>query len=271
MKIDLHIHSTASDGALGPANVVERAREGGLEIIALADHDTVAGVAPARAAAGDDIHVVPAIEISARHGDGEAHILGYGLDPAHAAMTAYDARARNVRADRIREMIGRLADLGVHVTFDQVAAEAGPDAAVLARPHLARVLWQGGHVPSVSQAFDRFIGDHAPAFVPVRLTDTGRAIATIHEVGGLAVWAHPPVDDALSGTLDQLVDRGLDGVECHRPRSTREERRKISRLAGHHDLLLTGGSDWHGDWQGPLGSFHVDRGQISRLLDRLGL
>jgi predicted metal-dependent phosphoesterase TrpH len=270
MKIDLHIHSTASDGACSPAEVVARARDGGLDLVAIADHDTVAGVAEAQDTAGDGLHVLPAIEISASHEHGEAHILGYGFDPGHSAMTSYEARAQEVRADRIREMIGLLGGLGVDVDFKDVLAEAGP-ATSLARPHLARVLWGQKHVTSISEAFDRFIGDQAPAFVPVRLFNATQAIATIHEAGGLAVWAHPPVDDALPRTVDDMAAAGMDGLECYRPRSTREERRRIASLARRHDLIVTGGSDWHGDWHGPLGGFHVDREQVAPFLERLGL
>jgi hypothetical protein len=271
MSIDLHIHSTASDGALAPAEVVAHARAGALTVIALADHDTIAGVAPAVAAAGDGVRVLPAIEISATHEGREIHLLGYDFDPEHPAVTRYDHRARSVRAERIREMIRRLAALDVHVAFDAVVAEAGPDAAALARPHLARVLWNEGHVPSVAQAFDRFIGDHGPAFVPVQLLDAAGAIAVIHEAGGLAVWAHPPVDDDLAHTLDALVEAGLDGLECLRPRSTPVEVRRLTRHARRNGLLVTGGSDWHGDWHGPLGGFHVDREQVAGFLDRVGL
>lgn len=270
MKLDLHIHSTASDGAVPPAGIVSRARAGGLALIALADHDTVAGVPAALAAASDGgVHVIPAIEISASHRERDIHVLGYGIDPHHPVMESYGARARIAREERIREMVHLLTQLEVEVDFDAVLAEAGPDAAALARPHLARVLWTQGHVGSVAEAFDRYIGDEGPAFVPVQLLDVAGAIASIHDAGGLAVWAHPPLP-MLGGALREFVDAGLDGLECHRPRVVPEDLNRLLNKARQHDLLVTGGSDWHGEWHGDLGSFHLGREQVAAFLERLG-
>lgn len=268
MRIDLHIHSTASDGGLAPQDVVARARDGGLEVIAIADHDTVAGVPAALAAAGDGIRVISAIEISASHRQRDIHVLGYGIDPEHPTMKLYDTRARVARESRLREMAVRLAELGIHIDFEDVLTEAGPDAAVLARPHLARVLHADGHVASISEAFDRYIGDDGPAFVPVQLLDVADAIAAIHEAGGLAVWAHPPLP-MMGAALREFVSAGLDGMECYRPRNTDEDRNRLLNKARQHGLLVTGGSDWHGDWHGPIGAFHVDGRDIRAFLERL--
>lgn len=270
MKIDLHMHSTASDGGVPPAEVVTRARAGGLDLIALADHDTVAGVPAALAAAGDGVRVIPAIEISASHRERDIHVLGYGIDPHHPVMESYGARARIARVERIREMVHLLTDLQVHVDFEAVLAEAGPDSASLARPHLARVLWAHGHVGSVAEAFDRYIGDQGPAFVPVQLLDVAGAIESIHEAGGLAIWAHPPLP-MLGAALREFVDAGLDGLECYRPRVSPEDLNRLLNKARQHELLVTGGSDWHGEWHDDLGSFHVDRHEIAPFLERLGL
>ena len=270
MRIDLHMHSTASDGAFAPGEVVARARAGELDLIALADHDTVAGVGTALGAAGDGLRVVPAIEISATHRDRDIHVLGYGIDHTHPVMRDYDARARTAREARLREMVARLADLDVDVDFDDVRAEAGPGSSSLARPHLARVLWADGHVGSVAEAFDRYIGDDGPAFVPIQLLDVAGAIDAIHQAGGIAVWAHPPMP-MLGAALREFVEAGLDGLECHRPRVGPEDLNRLRNRARQHDLLVTGGSDWHGDWHGPLGSFHVERDDITAFLDRLGI
>lgn len=270
MRIDLHLHSTASDGAFPPAEVMARAARGGLELVALADHDTVAGVGEARSAAGDTLRVIPAIEVSALHRGRDLHILGYGIDPEAPALVEYDARARTAREDRIRAMIERLSELDVAVDFDAVLEEAGPDARSLARPHLARVLWAAGHVGSVGEAFDRFIGDEGPAFVPTDLVDVAEAIALIHEAGGLAVWAHPPLP-LLGPALREFVEAGLDGLEVYRPRLPEQDTNRVRNKARHHGLLVTGGSDWHGDWHGPLGGFHLGRHQVEPFLERLGL
>lgn len=270
MKIDLHLHSTASDGMLAPRALVARARDAGLDIIALADHDTVAGVLPAREAAGDHLHVVPAIEISAAHRGRDLHILGYFIDPASDGLTEYAAAAAHARSERMREMIRRLGELDVPVDFDAVLEEAGADAGTLARPHLARVLRGEGHVDSVSEAFDRFIGDDGPAYSPLELLDVAGAIARIHHAGGIAVWAHPPLP-LLGGALREFVDAGLDGIEVYRPRVAPPDVNRLLARARKHDLIVTGGSDWHGDWHGDLGSFHLDRDPIARFLEVGGL
>jgi predicted metal-dependent phosphoesterase TrpH len=269
MNIDLHIHSTASDGALPPHEVVARARAGGLDVIAIADHDTAAGVPAALAAGGEGVTVIPAVELSARHRDRDLHILGYFVDPAAEPMVAYGDRARRGREDRIRAMIGRLSDLGVSVAFEAVLDEAGPDAHALARPHLARAMVSAGHVRSVAEAFDRYIGDEGPAFVATNLIDVAGAIALIHDVGGVAVWAHPPLP--LLGALPELVDAGLDGLECHRPRVAPPDLNRLLNKARDHRLLVTGGSDWHGDWQGELGTFRIGRPEVEAFLERGGL
>lgn len=270
MRLDLHLHSTASDGAYGPREIVARARAGGLDVIALADHDTTAGIPHALASAGTDVRVVPAIEISAAHAGRDLHVLGYFIDPDAPPLARYVERARGVREQRIREMIERLAALDVPVDFAAVIAEAGPDAGSLARPHLARVLHAAGHVASVSEAFDRYIGDDGPAYVAARLLDVPGAIQLIHDAGGLAVWAHPPAS-LVDGMLPAFVEAGLDGIECYRPRLPDAD---LQRLLGHvrrHRLVATGGSDWHGEWHGDLGSFHLRRDQVSDFLELGGL
>jgi 3',5'-nucleoside bisphosphate phosphatase len=271
MKIDLHIHTNASDGALDPEDVVARAAAAGLDIIAISDHDTTAGVAPATAAAeGLPIQVVPAIEISASYGDRDIHILGYLVDPDAAVIARHSAQARDRRDVRIREMIRRLDGLGVRVEYQDVLDEAGPNARTLARPHLARVLWNQGHVSSVGEAFDRFIADDGPAYVPVHALDVAGAIQVIHDAAGLAVWAHPPTE-LLDGTLRDFVEAGLDGIECYRPRVAPPDLDRLLNRARRHDLLVTGGSDWHGDWHGEVGSFHLDRDVLGDFLDRVGI
>ena len=268
MKIDLHMHSTASDGAFRPGEVVERAITGGLDVIAIADHDTAAGVPEALEAAEGRLVVIPAIEISARHRERDLHVLGYFVDPDHPTLVAYGHRARDAREGRIRAMIELLTELDVNVDFDAVLDEAGPHAHALARPHLARALLTAGHVGSIPEAFDRFIGDEGPAFVATDLEDVAGAIRLIHEAGGLAVWAHPPLP--VLAALPEFVAAGLDGLECWRPRLSPTDLGRLLNKARDHGLLTTGGSDWHGDWHGPLGTFHVGREEVGALLERGG-
>ena len=270
MKIDLHIHSTASDGSLPPAGVVSAARAGGLHIIALADHDTIAGVAPAQHAASGFLHVIPALELSTHHNGAELHMLGYFVDLANPALVQYGERASSARALRMHEMIARLADVGLKVEFDDVLAAAGPLRQSLGRPHLARAMLQRGFVTSVSEAFDRYIGDDCPAFVPTRLISPAEAIELIHAAVGLAVWAHPRADQ-LAAELPRFVEWGLDGVECYRPRVAHADAERMVGLARDAGLLVTGGSDWHGDWQGRLGDFALEREDVVAFLDAGGI
>ena len=271
MKVDLHLHTDTSDGALPPPELVTRAAAAGLDVIAIADHDTTAGVAPAaEAASGLDIEVIPAIEVSASHRGRDIHILGYFVDPDAPTLADHTDQARIRRDTRIREMIARLEELGVSVEYDDVVAEAGPRAQALARPHLARVLWNQGHVGSVAEAFDRYIADDGPAYVAVHALGVPDAIERIHQAGGIAVWAHPPMP-LLGGALREFVDAGLDGIECYRPRVAPPELNRILNKARQHDLLVTGGSDWHGPWHGELGSFHLDRDVLADFLERGGI
>ncbi|HUG40019.1 MAG TPA: PHP domain-containing protein [Longimicrobiales bacterium] len=269
MKIDLHIHSTASDGSVTPGTVVDLAAAAGLDIVAIADHDTTAGVPVALAAAGGRVIVIPAIELSARHRDRDLHILGYFVDPAAPPLVEYGELARRGREERIRAMICRLSDLDIPVDFNAVLHEAGPHGHALARPHLARALLSAGHVASIPEAFDRFIGDAGPAYVATDMLDVAGAIDLIHAAGGVAVWAHPPLP--VLGALPAFVEAGLDGIECYRPRVAPPDLSRLLNKARDHGLVVTGGSDWHGEWHGPLGTFHVGRDEVGPLLERGGL
>jgi 3',5'-nucleoside bisphosphate phosphatase len=270
LRIDLHIHSTASDGSLSPGAVVNAARAGGLDIIALADHDTIAGVPAAQVAAAGGVHVIPALELSTREAGAELHMLGYYIDLQEPSLVAFSERASGRREERMHDMIALLAKLGIHVTFAEVLVAAGARPDSIGRPHLARALVQKGYASGVADVFDRYIGDDGPAFVPTALITPGDAIDLIHGAGGVAVWAHPR-PDALTAGLRTLADRGMDGVECYRPRNTAAEAEHIARTAAAHGLFVTGGSDWHGDWHGPLGDFAVDRDDVAAFLDAGGI
>lgn len=250
--------------------MVAAARAGGLHVIAIADHDTIAGVPAARIAAEGSVHVIPAVELSTYDAGAEYHVLGYFVDTANAALLAHGARASGARETRMHDMIGRLGALGVNVAFDDVLAAAGPKPESLGRPHLARALHQRGHVSTISEAFDRYIGDQGPAFVPTALITPYEAIDIIHAAGGVAVWAHPR-PDALQTALSAFVAHGLDGVECYRPRLTHSDTERISAIAAGAGLFVTGGSDWHGDWQGRLGEFAIERDEIAAFLEIGGI
>lgn len=272
MRLDLHVHTTASDGALSPGTVVDRAIVGGLHVLAIADHDTTAGSRAARGAVGRrPLQVVPAIELSTTRAGEELHVLGYFLDLDAPALRAHEERSSRRRRERLREIVDRLAARGVEVAFEEVLRVAGSEVDSLGRPHLARALVRAGHVDTVSEAFDRFIGDHAPAFVPTDLLDPVEGVQVILDSGGIPVWAHPP-GDMVEGLLPELVAGGLRGLEVYRPYNTPDQVRRLKRLARRHGLLVSGGSDFHDpDRGGALGGFFVTDREVAELLEVGGL
>jgi hypothetical protein len=266
-RIDLHIHSRASDGHLSPTAVVDAAVAGRLDVIALTDHDTVAGVREACDAARErPIRVIPGIEVSTRHGDAEIHVLGYFVDPCSPALVRHGEAARDRRIDRARRMVGRLQELGVRLDFTDVLREAGPDTASIGRPHIARALLAGGHTRFYAEAFDRYLADGGTAFVVTEFPSVREAIDMIHGGGGLAVWAHPPLE-LFDTEVRTFADWGLDGVECFRPNTPPAESLLFESAARGLGLLRSGGSDWHGPHRSQLGQFAVREDDVRDLLD----
>ncbi len=273
MRLDLHLHSTASDGSLPPGRVLEAASRARLDVVALTDHDTAAGVRSA-AELGTRLRVqlVAGVEISSTLEGREFHFLGYFVDPAAPALLRHEERAREGRAERMRGMVARLRQAGWEVEFEEVVEAAGKDAGALARPHLARALVSRGHVSSVAEAFDVLIGDEHPAFLPTDLLRPREAIALILEAGGVPVWAHPP-RDRVEALLPRLVRAGLRGLEVYRPRHDRAYVLQLEGLARIWGLLRSGGSDWHGPERGgpELGEFHVTADEVAELLEAGGI
>lgn len=267
MRLDLHIHSTASDGSWSPEAVVRGASAGGLDVIALTDHDNTSGFAAA-AAVGSDVRVqvVPALEVSATHNTRDVHVLGYFVDPGARALAEHAARAGRRRHERMHEMLERLRARGIVVPFSAVEVAAGPARDVIGRPHLARALVASGHVASVNEAFSSLIGDQHEAFVPTALLEPVGAVQLILAAGGVPVWAHPP-GDLVEGLLPALVRAGLRGLEVYRPRNQRTDIVRLEGLCRTSGLLTSGGSDWHAPEGGTaLGDFYVTGGQVEGLL-----
>lgn len=266
MRVDLHLHSNASDGALGADALVREAHAGGLHVIALTDHDTTAGVGAAQKAAVGMIHVVPGIEISTTHQGHELHMLGYYIDPDNAGLRGHEGAAIERRFDRMVAILDSLRLAGVDVSIDAVRAAAG-DARVIARPHLARILVERGHANNFADAFDRWIGDACPAYHAINLVTPREAIDRIHDAGGIASWAHPDTG-ILQRDIAQFANWGIDAIECFRPRSTIKECEALEATANRFGLMATGGSDWHGHWSGKLGTFSLGREELAAFLDR---
>lgn len=254
--VDLHAHSTASDGTAPPADVIAAAAAAGLTAIALTDHDTVAGLAEARRAADSlAIRVVAGVELSAVEGEDEVHLLGLHLDrPAEVQRDLEALRA--ARRERAERMVARLNELGIPVTLDAVLEAAG--AGAVGRPHVARALVAGGWVRDQREAFGRYIGAGRPGFVPKRRFTAEEAVALVHRAGGIAVFAHP----GAAGTrprLEELARAGLDGVEVLHPSHPADDIARLGALAAELGLVRSGGSDWHGAQNGPrtLGCMRV--------------
>jgi len=272
MRLDLHSHTTASDGSSSPAEVVRLAANGGLDVLAITDHDTVAGIPAAlEAAANTSLQLIPGIEVSSTHEGGEYHILGYFVDPQSDAIQAHGRHAVRGRESRIDQMVGRLRRQGLLIEMSDVLDAAGPDRSAIARPHLARALVVKGYASSVVDAFDRLIGDGHPAYVPTGLATPEEAIGLILEAGGIPVWAHPPIH-ALTRLLPMFIGAGLKGLEVYRPRATADHIRKLERAAKAADILMTGGSDWHDGERGhALGTFFVTEEDVGELLEAGGM
>ena len=269
MKLDLHLHSHASDGRVAPEEVVRAAARAGLDAIALTDHDTAGGVRTAQSAARDEgIVVVAGIEVSTREPEGEFHILGLFIDPDAPGILRHQTESAARRRQRMHHMTQRLQALGVPITFDEVLASIEGEPYSLGRPHLARALLAAGHVRSFGEAFDRFLRDEGPAFVPTEFPSALQAIRTIHEAGGLAIWAHPPIE-VFDTVIPRFASFGLDGVECFRPNTPDSDSAHLFAAAQALGLFASGGSDWHGPHHQPLGTFYLTERQIPELAARI--
>jgi predicted metal-dependent phosphoesterase TrpH len=271
-RVDLHLHSNRSDGLLEPAAVIDAAQDAGLRAVALTDHDTLSGIEEAQQAATEiGLPFVPGIEFSCYDDSGSTHLLGYFIDPGHAELAEYLARARELRVERAREIVRKLNGLGADVTLEDVKAQAS-EQGLIARPHVARALVAGGWVQSYNEAFYRFIAAGQPAYVPTWRMSPAEGVSRIQAAGGLAILAHGGKSHSESA-IRALVDAGLDGLETLHPEHGPYEVRRLRRLVAQHGLLETGGSDWHGPHdgrRGQLASQPVPYGWYVRLRDAAG-
>jgi len=247
--VDLHTHTTHSDGTLVPLEIIQLAKEKALRAIAITDHDTVSGVAQSlKLGEAYGLEVIPAIEISARYKSGEIHILGYYIDWENQNLVATLAEVRQGRNERNPQIVERLRALGFDIDYSEVKAVAGDGT--VGRPHIARVLLQRGYVASIAEAFERFLKDGAIAYVPRASLQPERVVSLILEAGGVPVLAHP---SRLDGSLDELetlcaslVNSGLMGVEVLYSSHDKLQVELYQDLARKYGLLVTGGSDFHG-------------------------
>ena len=264
--IDLHVHSDCSDGVLSPEELVSKALGAGLRALAITDHDAVAGVERARRVAAGDIEIVTGVELSAREGVSDVHILGYCFDPGNEELLAYLDTFRTHRFTRAKGIVAKLNDLGVALELESVIALMQDDRTSIGRPHIARALVKKGFAASMQEAFSRYLGNHAPAYLPKVYFAVADAIRIIHEAGGLAVLAHPGSlrrDELIPG----FIESGLDGLEVIHPDHTETAHRFYRQLASKYGLVTTGGSDYHGPGHErcDLGEMKVPHGHLNEL------
>lgn len=266
MRADLHVHSTASDGTLAPAELVALAAGLNVSYLAITDHDTTSGVPEAVAAARDhDLVLIPGIELSATAADGrDVHILGYFIDHTDPALDAHLHALRSARVERAERMVSALERAGVPVDFDAVQALAG--GGVIGRSHIARALVASGHATSVRDAFERLIGRGRPFYVPKTARPPEEVVAVIRRAGGIAVIAHPGVS-GIDDLIPHLIEAGAAGVEAYHADHTPAQRERYAELAARCGLLVTGGTDYHGpDTPHPaLGTVELPAGAIEAL------
>ena len=248
-SIELHCHSTASDGLYPPAQVVTLAAARGVRVLALTDHDTTAGVTAAMAAAvAHGMALIPGVELSCAASSGEIHLLGYFVAVGDAAFEERLARFRGGRDRRGEAMVEKLNAIGVPVRWERVKEIAG-DAAIT-RPHVARAMIEIGAVTSIDDAFARYLGRGRPAYVPRMQLAPADAVRLVRAAGGVPVLAHPRSVTDLDATLAEMIPAGLLGIEAYYGAYTPEERAALARIAASHNLITTAGSDFHGDVHG---------------------
>jgi predicted metal-dependent phosphoesterase TrpH len=248
---DLHSHTTASDGTFTPTELINAARAAELSYVAVTDHDTTGGLAEAISAARvAGLRFIPGVELSAEGAPGKCHLLGLGIDPAHAEMNEMLAQLSANRRERNEKIAQRLTSLGIPLTLEEVTLSAPPGANV-GRPHFAQFLVDKGVVSTIKEAFDRYLSDTGPAYVKKAVLTPEEAISLIHKAGGLCFIAHPGLVRLAEHETDEtriaaLKALGMDGVEVYYPAHTPAQAERFLRLAQKMGLLVTGGSDFHG-------------------------
>lgn len=272
-RVDLHVHSSFSDGALTPAEILRVACCAGLKVISITDHDEVRGFRLGIQQSKDfGLDLVPGIEISSRWQGYNVHILGYYIDVDNEHLSSLLGQLRLVRQHRVRRVVGRLQELGVGVGLHRVVELAGPG--VISKVHVARAMVELGEVATVRDAFARFLGTDGPAHVGGGFEiSPRRAIQTVRQAGGIPVLAHPILPQSernlpLKKFLPMAISVGLQGLEAYYPGYTRQISASVSQLAERYGLIVTGGSDFHGGGVLPevwLGSVHVPEVTVTRL------
>ena len=270
MKADLHTHTNASDGKLSPDELIRKAAHLEIEAIAITDHDTVEGIIPALVTAKEfpQLTFIPGIEISAETLEGEAHILGYFLDYNNSKLKQTLNELRNARFDRGYKMVNNLASIDVNIDWERVQELAGVGGSV-GRPHIAEALLERGYVSSFREAFTKYIGRGCPGYAARKKVNPVEAIELILDADGIPVLAHPGYVKQLDTFIIPLADAGLKGIEVYFSGYSTNMTDQLLDLAKKHNLVATGGSDFHGiddNVGGELGSIDLPREALEKLI-----
>jgi predicted metal-dependent phosphoesterase TrpH len=245
-QVDLHVHSTASDGRLSPEEVVAKAAGLGLKVMALTDHDSIEGIVPALKAAGafPELKVIPGVEISTDIPEGQAHVLGYYIDFHGGELKSALERFRNSRERRARGMVTKLAGLGIDIDWGRVKEIAGEGS--VGRPHIARAMLEKGYISTLGEAFNKYIGQDGPAYVERDKMTPAEAVKLILQGRGLPVLAHPFTVNNPETLIGELKEAGLIGIETYYKDYSPDEINTILGWAEKYNLIVTGGTDYHG-------------------------
>ncbi len=275
MEIDLHIHTTASDGTMSPTAVVRYAKEKGLRAIAITDHDTVEGIAEGLREGGKlGLEVIPGVELSVDFPKGTMHLLGYYIDHTCAELLDKLTIVQGARAERNLKMIEKLRGLGIEIELSEV--KEAPEHGQIGRPHFAYALVQKGHAQNIQDAFERYLRKGGPAYAEKFKFSPEKAMSVVHKAGGITVLAHPftlnqPQQKDLEDVIVELKAQGLDGIETYYPEHSEGQTKLYRSLAQKHGLVLTGGSDFHGfnKDEVDIGEGYGDMALSHNLLDEL--
>jgi len=273
LRFDLHLHTTGSDGRLTPSQMIALAAERGLEVISITDHDSVSGVGEALSASAGvkKLTVIPGVEINTDLATGELHVLGYFINYEDVDLVASLAKIRESRVGRAQKMLARLGDLGMPVDWQRVLDLARGES--ICRPHIAQAMLEKGYISDEKEAFDKYIGRNCPAYVGREKVGPVEAVRIVKKAGGIAVLAHPADIADVDNIIVELKTAGLDGIEAYYGHYDSRTISRIVGLAKRHDLLTTGGSDYHHFCDGReamLGSVDIPESSIVKLFAAAG-